>query len=96
MNNFLLQNPSNATFVSQKLEEFFTTNVGSVAEPAVLWNAHKSFIQGFFIQLGSTHKKKRLQKLHDLTAAIAGADLKNKSHPSLALQSQIFKLRHEL
>lgn len=58
MNNYLQQQPENIEYISQKIYVFFSDNVGSVSDPAVLWNAHKSFVRGLFIQLGSQVKKK--------------------------------------
>lgn len=96
VNNQILQLPSNTSHLQQKLEEFFEINTGSVADPAVLWHAHKSYIRGFFIQLGSKLKKSKVQRFEELTAVIAPADLQNKTLPSPSLQSQIFKLHQDL
>lgn len=41
MNNYLLQQPENIKYISQKIDEFFCDNVGSVSDPTILWNAHK-------------------------------------------------------
>lgn len=96
VNHFLLQSSTNTEHLCQKLEEFIYYECRLVSDPAVLWNAHKSYIRGFFIQLSSKLKKRRTQNLEELAAAIATADFQNKSHPSPSLQTQIFKLRHEL
>lgn len=92
----LLQQPENTKYIFRKINKFFSNNMGSVSDPAVLWNAHKSFIRGLFIQLGSQARKKRNKKFDDITKKFNDMDLTNKNKPSLTLQSEIFRLRHEL
>lgn len=48
------------------------------------------------MQLDSKTKRRRMQLVDELTAKIAAVDSQNKLNPSHSLQSQIFKLRHEL
>lgn len=96
VNNSIPQHPTHAQYLSQKLTEYFLTNTGSVDDPAILWNAHKSFMRGFFIQIGAKMKKRTTQQIEELTKKIATVDQLNKSNPSPILRSQIFKLRHEL
>lgn len=95
-NKYLLQNPTHAKHISERLEEFFTLNSGSVADPMVVWNTHKAYIRGVLIQLGSQAKKERTQSIDTITAAIKKADDQNKINPSPQLVSELFNLRHKL
>lgn len=52
------------------LKTFFNDNADSVQNPFMLWNAHKAFIRGIFIQLGSRAKRQRQKCLDELTKEI--------------------------
>lgn len=52
------------------LEEFFKTNTGSVSDPTTLWLAHKAFMCGIFIKLGSRARRERMQHIKALTKEI--------------------------
>lgn len=84
-NNLLLQDPTYATSLSQHLENFFPPNSDSVADPATVWTAHRA-----------RAKKKRMQRLDKITAALTTSEILNKMNPSPSLLSKMFLLRQKL
>lgn len=89
-NNYLLQDTTNAASLCRHLDNFFSLNSNLVIDPATAWTAHEAIFRGIFIQLGSHAKKKRMQRLDELTTAITASESLNKTNPSPYLQSKIF------
>lgn len=64
--------------------------------PFTLWNAHKAFIRGILIQIGSRIKKQRNAHLNKLISDIQTLETQNKTTPLAFLASSLSKLRTEL
>lgn len=57
LNKTLLQDTVTMAEVRSELSHYFTTNTGPEFTPAVVWEAHKPVMQGFFMKHGARFKK---------------------------------------
>lgn len=76
-----LQSPTYATYLRERLEEFFTINNGSISDSNTLWNTHKAFIRGILIKIDAREKRKRGQSPNSLTSSIKELEKINQSKP---------------
>lgn len=60
-NTSLMKSSPYAEEIQCQIDEYFEHNVASVDKAATLWMAHKSFIRGVLMKLGSQAKKRRTQ-----------------------------------
>lgn len=65
-----------------------------MSDHGVVWNAHKAYIRGMLIKMSSLHKKKRTQRLDELTSQITS--LEHKANPQPPQTIQLLNLRQEL
>lgn len=66
-NNYVLQHPKYSQVIKEDLTEYFSLNTGTVADPTMVWNVHKAVIKGSIMKLSSVCKKKRTQRIDELT-----------------------------
>lgn len=96
VNNFILQHKDYSSDIANHIKEFFVVNTDSVADPAVVWRAHNAFMRGILMKLSAVHKRKRTQRIDDITTKIQALDSLHKSSPHLPIPDQLFSLRQEL
>lgn len=96
VNSFLLQQPESKKVIEDHLLEFFTINEPSVQNHFTLWNAHKAFIRGIFIQLGARARRQRQKKLQNITDEIFCLETKNKQQSSPLVSKRLHQLRNDL
>lgn len=96
LNDTLIQTPEVVTEVSRELRQYFSTNVSSEVYPTVVWEAHKSYIRGLLIKIGSRVKKERAREIVDLLGKIKTLEFTHKQ--SLASQTllELTALRNQL
>lgn len=92
----ILQHPTYSSEIADHLKEYFELNDESVADPTMVWNAHKAVIRGIIIKLSSICKKKRTQQIDSLTSQIAKLETEHKTNPNPNLLEQLLTLRQEL
>lgn len=56
LNDSLIQTPEVREEISRELSNFFSSNVGFCSAPRMVWEAHKIYILGVLIELGSRVK----------------------------------------
>lgn len=61
LNSSLLTDPILLPKLTSSLKEYFTHNITPEADPLMVWQAHKCYIRGELIQMG-TRKKKEIEK----------------------------------
>ncbi|XP_068107367.1 alpha-protein kinase 2 isoform X1 [Hyperolius riggenbachi] len=96
LNESLLLNEDTKLELQSSLREFFELNEGSVDKLSILWEAHKAYIRGQCIALGSNKKKQRLLRSAALTSGIRRVELEYAQTPSLHLLKRLLEMRNEL
>lgn len=86
----------NGNLQPSHLSEFFSINKGTASDHGVVWNAYKAYIRGLLIKLSSLHKKRRTQRIDELTTQIATLEQQHKTNPQNPITHQLFNLRQEL
>lgn len=56
-NNSIIQNPEFQKTIDDQLDKFFLHNSLPDTNPFTVWKAHKAFVRGLLIQIGSRAKK---------------------------------------
>lgn len=95
-NSEIIHSPEHSDFIRKHLEEFFDINAGSVSDNITLWNAHKAFIRGIIIQLTAREKRRRSQRLDNITSTIKKLDEQNQTTPDPKLKDKLTLLRQDL
>lgn len=62
----------------------------------MVWNAHKAVIRGIIMKLSLLYKKKRTQRIDNLTSLIAQIETLHKTDPNPTRLAQLLSLRQEL
>lgn len=96
VNNSLLQHKDYSSEIADQIKEFFDINSKSVADPAVVWRAHRAFMRGILMKISAVHKRKRTQRIDDITTKIQALDSLHKSSRHLPIPDQLLSLRQEL
>lgn len=65
--------------ISNKLKHYFQENASPEVSPGTLWEAHKAFIRGKFIELGSRKKRKRTTQQLELIWDISALERQHKA-----------------
>lgn len=95
-NMYVLSNPTHQSFVTNKLEEFFSLNASPDISATTLWNAHKAYMRGVLIQLSSRLKREKNQTMSDLLHHIRTLELKQQSSSLQSTHSDLFEARLKL
>lgn len=95
-NTYLMQQLDFRNVISKHLREFFSINDSSVQDQFALWNAHKAYIRGIFIQLGARAKRQQQQHIKELTDKIFLLESCNKQKPSHPISQQLTQLCYDL
>lgn len=95
-NTYLMQQLEAKNAINQHLKEFFSVNESSVQDQFILWNSHKAYIRGIFIQLGAKAKRQQQQRVKELTDKIYLLETRNKQNTSPILSQQLTQLRNDL
>ena len=70
LNASLLTDPELLPGIASSLSEYFRLNATPESDPMMVWQAHKCYMRGELIRLGSQKKRKQTQlisdKIHDL------------------------------
>lgn len=75
----LLHLPQYQPIFSKHLYDFFANNAGSVKNQFTLWNGHKAYMRGVFIQISARKKRYRSQQLNYRLQLIHDLDTQNKT-----------------
>lgn len=95
-NNYVLQHKDYAPEIASHIRDYFDVNMGSVSDPGVVWNAHKAYMRGVLMKLCAVDKRKRTQRIDDLTAEIKILEVQHKSSQQAPLPDRLLTLRQEL
>lgn len=82
MNSSLWTNPQYENQIKSELENFFKENYGSVADPSIVWQAHKAFLRGLLIKFGARERKRQKIKIDSLLQQIKALEQTNKLSPT--------------
>lgn len=85
INDSLIQMPEVVAEVAKELRQFFAENTNSEIASTMVWEAHKSYIRGLLIKIGSRIKKAREQQTLELLGKIRSLEATHKR--SLAEQA---------
>lgn len=78
------------------LINIFKIFLHSLSDPFTIWCAHKAFITGIFIQLGSRLKRQRTLWLNQLLKEIHALESQNKINPNYTSSQILCKLHSDL
>ena len=95
-NSRLLQEGPSKAHLLEELKGFFSNNADSVSDHMVLWNTHKAYMRGIFIQLGARVKRQRRQRIQEILSDIRTLEAQNKKQTSLIISDKLSQLRHSL
>lgn len=95
-NSQIIQNTATKEILEGHLSNYFQFNSSSTENLFVLWNTHKAYIWGMFIQLGTRLKKQRQQRHNTLLSEISTLEVQNKKNPTPLLSTKRTSLRHDL
>lgn len=95
-NSQIIQNPNTKKTLEDCLSNYFQIISSSTDNAFLLWNAHKAYIRGIFIQLGAINKKQRQQKITTLITEIELLEAHNKNNPTPSTNAKLPTLRHDL
>lgn len=85
LNSSLLTDPILLPKLTSSLNEYFTHNITPEADPLMVWQAHKCYIRGELIQMGTRRKKETDKEIVKLTNKIRELETPHKQ--SLTTQS---------
>lgn len=88
-NSQIIQNPNTKKTLEDCLSDYFQINSSSTDYAFLLWNAHKAYIRGIFIQLGARIKKQRQQKITTLITEIELLEAHNKNNPTPSTSAKL-------
>lgn len=63
MNDSLLQSSEVLEELTRELRSFFSSNVGEDSAPMMVWEAHKCYIRGLMIKIGSRMRQARAKQI---------------------------------
>lgn len=96
LNDLLISEEIDKKMINDELQHYFRDNSHPEISPGTLWEAHKAFIRGKFIELGSRKKRERLHQQSELIHEIADLERQHKSGLSLAVFNTLSKKGEEL
>lgn len=96
LNEGLIQNSEIRAKVSEELEFFFKTNNTPDVGPMVLWEAHKAYMRGILIKIGSQCKKVRNRELEEILKQIGELEVRHKGKPSEVVGGKLRALREKM
>lgn len=82
--------------ISQHLWDFFHFNTASVTDSYTIWNGHKAYVRGIFIQQGARAKKLYTLKLNSLLSEIHKLESCSKQNTTFNTSNKLAQLREEL
>lgn len=71
LNDSLLSNPIDATFLATAMKQYFLENVSTDTAPSLLWEAHKAMMRGKLIELRASRRREQGQQLNELLLQVA-------------------------
>lgn len=96
LNEALLQSEETRSEILNTLREYFSVNEGSVSNPLVVWEAHKTVVRGALIKIGARLKRDRLRRTEELLALIRNLESIYKASLVRATFRDLQKAREEL
>lgn len=66
MNTSVLGAAETREQIQSEISSVFASNSGTVSNPSILWNAHKSFLPNIFLKLGAQERKKKTHTTNTL------------------------------
>lgn len=96
LNEALLQSEETRAELLKALREYFSVNEGSVPNPLVIWEAHKTVVRGILIKIGARLKRDRLKRTEELIALIRKLECVHKASLARTTFRDLQKAREEL
>lgn len=82
--------------ISNELKYYFQENASPEVSPGTLWEAHKAFIRGKFIELGARKKRERATQQLELIRDISALERQHKVGLSQSVLMALTKKREDL